>query len=1072
MASIKGTNENDNLLGTPSPDSIWGYGGDDILSGGNGNDDLSGGLGNDFLSGGAFADSLIGGAGDDVLYGGASGDVLYGGTGGDVLYGGNGYNGLSGGAGNDKLYGGAYLDVLVGGAGNDVLYGGAEFDILDGGLGNDVLYGGENYDSLTGGEAGDDVLYGGAGGDNLEGMSGNDFLYGEAGNDDLRGGTSRDKLFGGLGDDTLNGNDGVDTLNGGLGNDKLDGETGNDTLNGEAGNDKLAGGIGSDFLFGGNDNDSLSGGDQNDELYGEAGNDLLEGGFSNDALYGGDGNDKLYGDWQFRSTSDLESENDTLVGGAGHDLLYGQEGDDQLFGGADQDRLLGGSGKNYLSGGTGEDLLSGGSGNDKLVGNAGNDILLGVNKSAAPKLNEIDTLTGGAGADTFILGDSNSVFYDDVNPVMAGKRDYALITDFNPNEDKIQLTGSNSASAYRYYTTEASGVPGVTQGTAVYLDKPSDRSDELIAVIQGNSGLLSINGNYFSFVSDVGSTLGTAQPQVSTNFSISGQAVNGVDTSDFYSFTVDQSGIFKANLTNLTGDADIRLVKDYNGNGVIDQVRDQNNDGLINANETEVIAWQWERGVESESIRTFLQPGSYFLEVKSHEKQTATYTTATKFTPTASDPLAFSIQVNFGEGTSGLSSTARNAILEATKFVEGVISHSTFKGTHNLSIDLLGRDLGQLEQGEEILGQASAYERATDGTGLTMPVSGNMDFNTNYFPSFNQTPGMVFDLTVHEILHVLGFSLVDWERDGRDLLEGSVVSYKYDSYASRAYGELNGSKLPISPPFNTNTGSKPNYDHWGLENSRFRGEMMTGAGLSGKLLFYEDTGEVVRYPDKFLSQVTIAALRDLGWNVNYGAASPYPLALQGDDGNNLLQGDFQGDTLEGGAGNDRLEGKAGNDVLMGDSGDDIVLGEERNDDLYGGTGDDTLLGGDGADILQGAGFNNGNWGFDEFDILTGGAGVDQFVLGSNDKPFYTGSVDWAEITDFKLEEDYIQLYGKSTDYLLNTSMFPGSTSIIYQADNTNKLIGVVQGITGLNPTVSNFLYVSGNGLPELPAPQV
>jgi len=46
-----------------------------------------------------------------------------------------------------------------------------------------------------------------------------------------------------------------------------------------------------------------------------------------------------------------------------------------------------------------------------------------------------------------------------------------------------------------------------------------------------------------------------------------------------------------------------------------------------------------------------------------------------------------------------------------------------------------------------------------------------------------------------------------------------------------------------------------------------------------------------------LSQLTVASLRDIGWNVNYGAAEPYtlPIAIaststsQLNDGNSLLQ---------------------------------------------------------------------------------------------------------------------------------------------------------------------------------------
>lgn len=125
-------------------------------------------------------------------------------------------------------------------------------------------------------------------------------------------------------------------------------------------------------------------------------------------------------------------------------------------------------GNDRLQGLSGNDLLRGGFGNDTLIGNGSNSI------------GDIDTLTGGAGGDTFILS------YDDGDPATAGTGDYALITDFNTSEDKIQLTGQQSD-----YVLEASP-SGLPVGTALYS------TDELIGIVQGSSGL-SLDGGYFSF---------------------------------------------------------------------------------------------------------------------------------------------------------------------------------------------------------------------------------------------------------------------------------------------------------------------------------------------------------------------------------------------------------------------------------------------------------------------------------------------------------------------------------------------------------------------------------------------
>ncbi|MGK7888728.1 MAG: NF038122 family metalloprotease, partial [Leptolyngbyaceae cyanobacterium] len=84
---------------------------------------------------------------------------------------------------------------------------------------------------------------------------------------------------------------------------------------------------------------------------------------------------------------------------------------------------------------SGNDTLVGGSGNDTLVGGNGNDSLNGTDNIAVGVF-EIDDLTGGAGADKFILGDTDLAYYG-----TEGNADYAIIRDFT-SEDTLQLHGS------------------------------------------------------------------------------------------------------------------------------------------------------------------------------------------------------------------------------------------------------------------------------------------------------------------------------------------------------------------------------------------------------------------------------------------------------------------------------------------------------------------------------------------------------------------------------------------------------------------------------------------------------
>lgn len=73
--------------------------------------------------------------------------------------------------------------------------------------------------------------------------------------------------------------------------------------------------------------------------------------------------------------------------------------------------ITGNNGNNTLKGGAGNDKLLGGRGKDTLLGEAGNDTLTGA--SAGFGRGEIDILTGGVGADRFVLGDQGRVYYND-----------------------------------------------------------------------------------------------------------------------------------------------------------------------------------------------------------------------------------------------------------------------------------------------------------------------------------------------------------------------------------------------------------------------------------------------------------------------------------------------------------------------------------------------------------------------------------------------------------------------------------------------------------------------------------
>ena len=110
--TIRGTNEDDRLIGTRKKDVICALAGNDTVRG------LGG---NDVVRGGAGRDRVYGGKGNDRLYGDAGPDLPKGQRGRDRLVGGTGRDRLSGGPGNDSLSGrdSGRLDRLSGGRGRD-----------------------------------------------------------------------------------------------------------------------------------------------------------------------------------------------------------------------------------------------------------------------------------------------------------------------------------------------------------------------------------------------------------------------------------------------------------------------------------------------------------------------------------------------------------------------------------------------------------------------------------------------------------------------------------------------------------------------------------------------------------------------------------------------------------------------------------------------------------------------------------------------------------------------------------------------------------------------------------------
>lgn len=539
---ISGVGGNDYVFGGKGDDRVFGGFDDDQVFGEDGNDTVVGSVGNDYINGGlgddviigsnpflripgfeAFErDEMLGGEGKDTFVLGDAGGLYYDNQGGtanvsdaalivdfnlkeDVIQLPNLSNGeyvLA--PGPNSTEGNQFTtDILVQRSNQPLeliasVQNAGELDLNTdyfvyispenqsiGTTGNDILGGTESDNEIIGLD-GNDFIASRGGNDNVIAGSGNDLVVAADGNDTVSGGDGSDVLTGGFGDDIILGGDGeLDYINGDEGNDFIDGGSGIDDLFGGNGNDFITGGIGNDRIFGESGDDQLYGEDGNDDIDAGEDNDTIFAGIGNDRVLGGAGNDRILGE-DGDDLLDGDIGNDIINGADGNDFLNGADGRDNLFAGTGDDTILGGSGLDLLVGASGNDILDGGDGDDVLVAVDPFDPAFGFGNG------EVDILTGGEGSDTFILGDRNTFFYRGGGTEAS---DLAIITDFNPNEDFIELATIEDG---KYILSAGSNSVGGASSTEL-LFEGSDGSQELIANLEGVNGL-NLNESYFVFV--------------------------------------------------------------------------------------------------------------------------------------------------------------------------------------------------------------------------------------------------------------------------------------------------------------------------------------------------------------------------------------------------------------------------------------------------------------------------------------------------------------------------------------------------------------------------------------------
>lgn len=219
----------------------------------------------------------------------------------------------------------------------------------------------------------------------------------------------------------------------------------------------------------------------------------------------------------------------------------------------------------------------------------------------------------------------------------------------------------------------------------------------------------------------------------------------------------------------------------------------------------------------------------------------------------------------------------------------------------------------------------------------------------------------------------------------------------------------------------------PEGDDWNVQSGGVIADTMTGTAINDFLNGYEGD-------DTILGLAGTDELRggEGDDSLSGGAGDD---SLHGDAGDDTLQGDGGADSLYGHGGDDFLDGGDGDDSLSAGQGDDSLSGGAGNDALHGyigndfldgGPGEDTLFGGEGNDTLEGRApvgtpaeadrdFLNGGPGDDVIfaggnDIVTGGAGADQIILGE-----WLSEREQASVLDFTVSEDSLLVFYDETE---------------------------------------------------------
>jgi Ca2+-binding RTX toxin-like protein len=768
---------------------------------------------------------------------------------------------------------------------------------------------------------------------------------------------------------------------------------------------------GSNLIYGSVDGDRLSAGRGSDTIYGFAGNDVLSGGEGTDRLYGGVGDDTYIVDSVGEQPIELANEGfDTVEVHMGALLdsdyqLAANIDRGVLASDADASNLTGNSLNNVLLGNDFDNTLRGGAGTDQLYGNAGEDTLVGSDDSVT------DLLAGGTGRDFYLAGANDVVLDSDQSgevylrgirlkggTYVGNRGGHELYEDANNGTvyeyDRTArlLTVSRDGETLTIASFRAVSDPtGILAQQGLNLgirlkggpEAPSSPLEDMVS--NGMDTAAAVRGRYDPLVIDLNgdSLLSTLAEGTGVRF-------------DFDANGFRESG-------GWVSPADGLVVRDLNGNGVIDSGRelfgdqtqlpggtlasngyqaiaalDSNNDGKVDASDaawSELKVWRDanSNGVtDAGELLTMAEAGVAALNTG--------YSTVNQ-ADGKGNTLAQSGTFTRADGTVGKSGSFlfnRDPVdsvaaewLAETPDVAGLPDLDGFGAVRSLhqamlrdpELKSLVTSLATSTEYSTLRTQFEAVVQRWTGAHTVAAGSRGTSIDAKHLAvleSFNGE-GYVGDGGANPIPNAAPVLEAAYQQ----LLEGLYVRFLPQAQLAPVWRKL---EFAWSDSLGVMTA---NFAAAASELQRLVGE----GPSAGVRLLYDFVRGV-----KHAALDTVegfAALRRAFSDTRFGYDKVLQAAL---DGSALVIGTDAADTIAmpskgvayslagggsvtGSAGDDFIYGGVGSDSLFGGDGNDLLEGGDGNDTLDGGRGADILRGGAGDDILGGAGNLDSGYGF-------------------------------------------------------------------------------------------------------------